>query len=195
MKRFQADDVIASAAHRFGDAADVTYICSSDQDFCQCVRGKRVVLMNRIRKTIATEADVISRYGVTPGQFPDYLALVGDVSDGIPGFGAKKAARLLQEYGDLDQVIAQAPAWAPTMRGGTTLAATLTERSREAELYRNLSIRRSDVPLPHELKDLEWRNIDVPRLAASIADVEEDAVIPRLNRWDRIGQSMTVCYP
>jgi 5'-3' exonuclease len=157
MKRFQADDVIASAAHRFGDAADVTYICSSDQDFCQCVRG--------------------------------------DVSDGIPGFGAKKAARLLQEYGDLDQVIAQAPAWAPTMRGGTTLAATLTERSREAELYRNLSIRRSDVPLPHELKDLEWRNIDVPRLAASIADVEEDAVIPRLNRWDRIGQSMTVYYP
>lgn len=84
MTRVQADDVIASAALQYADHVERIVIFSSDQDFCQCLYDK-VSLWNRSRRTVQTAEDVRSRYGVQPARFAEYLALVGDGSDGLPG--------------------------------------------------------------------------------------------------------------
>ena len=165
MSRFQADDAIATAADRFRNDArlDQIVICSNDNDFAQCVRGDHIVRLNRITKETWNEESVVAKFGVTPGLIPEYLALVGDPSDGIPGipgFGEKSAAALITRYGRLEEVPRKGEEWDVEVRSKTKLSATLEARRNEAILYRNLSILRTDVPLPDTLDDLEWRGAD-----------------------------------
>ena len=103
MVEFEADDALASAAAQAALDPRVAQvlICSPDKDLAQCVRGTRVVQVDRLRRTTRDEAGVIAKFGVPPASIPDYLALVGDSADGYPGlqgWGAKSAAAVLAAY-------------------------------------------------------------------------------------------------
>src|SRR5947209_4471355 len=104
MVEFEADDALASAAAAaaMDPRVDRVVICTPDKDLAQCVRGTRVVQMNRRTRTIRDEAGIVAKYGVAPVSIPDYLALVGDAADGYPGlrgWGTKSAAAVLARYG------------------------------------------------------------------------------------------------
>ena len=179
MSEYQADDAIATAAHRFGSdpVLDEIVICSSDNDFAQCVRGERVVLLNRIKRERTDEAGVVARFGVGPGFIPEYLSLVGDPSDGIPGiagFGPKSAGAAIRRFGRLEDFPQDPAEWESLeVRGRQKLARTFAARRAEALDYRDRSIKSIDVPLPENLDGLRWRGADrrkVDELAEALAD-------------------------
>ncbi|MBI2762741.1 MAG: flap endonuclease [Chloroflexi bacterium] len=149
MVEFEADDAIGAACRRFAadPAVERILICTPDKDMAQLVEGERVVLLDRRRRITYDEAGVWEKWGVAPTSIPDWLALVGDSSDGfpgLPGWGAKSAAAVLARYGHLEDIPERAFAWdVARLRGGPALAATLRERWDEALLYRSLARLRS----------------------------------------------------
>jgi 5'-3' exonuclease len=171
MVEFEADDALAAAAARFaGDpAVEQVVIASPDKDLTQCVRGTRVVCLDRMRRTTLDEAGVTAKFGVPPASIPDWLALVGDSADGypgLPGWGPKSSATVLARWRRLEDIPASAAAWQVKVRGADGLAATLAARRDEALLYRRLATLRADVPLRESLEDLRWRGPDRAALAA-----------------------------
>lgn len=168
MVELEADDALATAADRWAAAAGVdrVVICSVDKDLAQCVRADRVVLWDRRRDIVYDEDGVRAKWGVPPASIPDYLALVGDASDGypgLPGWGSKSAAAILARYGSLDAVPRRAAEWDVPggVRGAATLAAVLRERRDEAELFRRLAELRLDAPIPQRAaEDLRWPGAD-----------------------------------
>ncbi len=183
--RYQADEIIATAAARYADDSrvDQVVICSTDNDFHQCVRGDRVVVLDRIRQTVTDEAAVLARFGVSPQQLPDLFALVGDYSDGIPGvpgWGVKSAARLLARYGTLDDVPDDVAGWDLDLRGRDRLAAELLDRWDETFLCRDLAALRTDLPLRSTVTDLEWHGPDQDRLERLADRIEDRSAIERL---------------
>jgi 5'-3' exonuclease len=186
--RYQADEIIATGAAKFAadPAVEQVVICSTDNDFNQCVRGERIVVLDRIRKVITDEAAVRARYGVAPTQLPDLFGLVGDRSDGlpsVPGWGLKSAAALLQRYGNLVDIPTDEHEWDVAVRGAARLAATLRERRLEALLCRDLSELRTDLPLPHTLDDLAWHGADRERVLQLCDVIGDDSVVDRIGRW------------
>jgi len=171
MVDFEADDALATAANRWADAPGVEQVvlCSPDKDLAQCVRGDRVVMWDRMRDIVYDAPAVRAKWGVAPTSMADWLALVGDSADGIPGvprWGAKSASKVLGEYGTLEAIPAEAVDWRVKPRGAVALAASLAQHRAEASLYKRLTTLRQDVPLVESLDDLRWRGIDRPRLAA-----------------------------
>jgi len=172
MVEFEADDAIAAACGRFSTDTDVTQvlICTPDKDMAQLVQESRVVLLDRRRLTVYDEQAVIAKWVVPPASIPDWLALVGDSSDGfpgLPGWGAKSAAAVLMRYGSLEGIPARASAWDVTsLRGAAVLAATLRDQWDAALLYRSLARLRTiddGVAIPEaEVEHLRWRG--VPRV-------------------------------
>jgi 5'-3' exonuclease len=188
MVEFEADDALATAAARWADAPGVEQvrICSPDKDLAQCVRGRRVVLLDRRRKLIIDEAGVMEKYGVPPASIPDWLALVGDDADGIPGiprWGRKSAATVLARYRKIDAIPEDAAAWDIGVRGAAGLAGSLRERREEALLYRRLTALRLDVPLAEGLDDICWRGALRPELEALCRELGEEQVPGRVSRW------------
>ena len=164
MVEFEADDAIATAVSRWKDdpAIQRLVICSVDKDLMNLVDGSRVVLWDRRRGITYSEPDVVERFGVPPSSIPDYLALVGDSADGIPGiprWGAKGTAAVLSEYGSLDRIPDSYEDWTITVRGGKTLARNLAENRQAADLYRKLATLRIDVPISESLDDLRWQGV------------------------------------
>lgn len=160
MARFEADDALASAARRWRDDVAEVRIMTPDKDLGQCVSGNRVVLVDRIRRRVIDEDGVRARHGCPPASVPDWLALVGDSADGIPGvpgFGAKTAGKLLTRYGTVEAIPASAAAWRVAVRGASRLATTLREMRDEVALYKKLATLVDDVPLVESLDDLRWR--------------------------------------
>ena len=162
MTEFEADDAIATAAVRFADDPRVeqVVICSPDKDLMQVVRGDKIVSLDRRREILTNEADVVEKFGVPPESIPDYLALVGDTADGIPGvprWGAKSASIMLARYGQIEAIPDSELLWDVKVRGAKSMAATLAENRGPAALYKELAILRLDVPLTESLDDLEWR--------------------------------------
>ena len=160
MARYEADDALATAARRWRDAVAEVRILTPDKDLGQCVSGNRVVQVDRIRRRVIDEDAVARRFGCPPASVPDWLALVGDSADGIPGipgFGAKTAGALLAEYRTLEAIPRRAAHWRVELRGAMRLAATLEERREDAALYKRLATLATDVPLPQALADLRWR--------------------------------------
>jgi 5'-3' exonuclease len=160
MDRWEADDALATAAVRWRDAVDQVRILTPDKDLGQCVRGEQVVQVDRIRGAVIDEAALRERRGIGPGSVPDYLALVGDSADGIPGlsgFGAKTAAALLGAYERLEHIPGDGRAWPAGIRGAERLAATLRVERDAALLYRRLATLVTDVPLAESLDELAWR--------------------------------------
>ncbi len=185
---FEADDALATAANMFADREDVEriYLCSPDKDLMQCVRGTRIVSRDRRRKQTIDEAGVVEKFGVPPASIPDYLALVGDSADGIPGiprWGAKSSAQVLSEYGHLDRIPRHAKDWKVKIRGAKTLATNLAAAEADALLYRRLATLRTDVPLTDSLEDLEWRGADRSTLTALGDELGDRRLVERVPRW------------
>jgi 5'-3' exonuclease len=166
MKQWEADDALATAAARWGGEVDQVRILTPDKDLGQCIRGEKVVQVDRMRKKVIDEAALLVARGIAPASVPDYLALVGDTADGIPGlkgFGEKTAAALLREYVHLEEIPADARNWKVNVRGAAALAPLLASSREEVVLYRKLATLVTDVPLGGSLDDLRWRG--VPRAA------------------------------
>jgi 5'-3' exonuclease len=167
MVEFEADDAIAAACVRFAadPAVEQVLICTPDKDMAQLVRGEHVVLLDRRRRITYDEPAVMEKWGVPPTAIPDWLALVGDSSDGypgLPGWGAKSAAAVLARYGSLEAIPPKASAWdVRSLRGAPVLAQTLRERWDEVLLYRSLArLRTTDdgVVIPEQtIVALQWR--------------------------------------
>jgi len=183
MKEFEADDALAAAAARFADQVDEVRILTPDKDLGQCLRGTRVVQVDRIRGRVIDEAALRERRGIAPRSVPDWLALVGDDADGIPGldgFGEKSASRLLASFGRLEDIPADASRWPRDVRGADRLARTLAAGREDALLYRRLATLRLDAPLPESLDDLRWRGIDRPRFEALCTRLGADDLRQRI---------------
>jgi 5'-3' exonuclease len=161
MVEFEADDAIATAAVRFKDEAgvDQVVICSPDKDLTQLVSENHVVCWDRRRDITYDEAAVVEKYGVPPVSIPDYLALVGDSADGIPGipaWGAKSAAELLSRYQHIEAIPDDITEWGISAGRARRLAENLADHREQARLYRQLTTLRTDVPLAENVDDLEW---------------------------------------
>jgi 5'-3' exonuclease len=167
MVEFEADDAIAAACMKFKDDPGVeqVVVCTPDKDMAQLVDGERVVLLDRRRRITYDEPAVHVKWGVAPAAIPDWLALVGDSSDGypgLPGWGAKSAAAVLARYGSLEDIPVKASAWdVKSLRGAPVLAATLRDRWDEVQLYRSLARLRTaedGVEIPQRsVEELRWR--------------------------------------
>lgn len=158
----EADDALAAAAHRAHTAAmvDRVFICTPDKDLAQCVRGDTVVQLDRRQRIVRNEQGVLEKFGVLPRSIPDYLALVGDAADGFPGvprWGAKSSATVLERYRHLEEIPADAADWNLRIRGATGLAAALRENWKDALLFRNLATLRTDAAVFSDVDELRWR--------------------------------------
>jgi 5'-3' exonuclease len=173
MVELEADDALASAAHLAARDPRVAKVCiwTPDKDLAQCVVGERVVQIDRKSGQIRDAGMVRARYGVPPEWIPDYLALVGDSSDGypgIPGFGPKTAARVLERYGPIEQFPDE----------------VLRDRRELALLFKRLATLRCDAPLFDDSESLRWKGategfglvaekIGDARLTARVRTLEE----------------------
>ena len=191
MVEFEADDAIAAAATRWADDPRVEriVICTPDKDMAQLVRDARVVLWDRRRGIVYDEDAVMAKWGVAPGSIADWLALVGDSSDGypgLPGWGAKSAAAVLRRYGSIDSIPKRSSAWDGTVgvSGAVRLAATLVEQRPAAILYRELARLRLDAPIPQADPDeLRWDGAPRGRWEAFCDRWGLDRLRDRPHRW------------
>ncbi len=161
MVEFEADDALASAARlAAGDTrVERVVICTPDKDLAQSVVGRRVVQFNRRTRQELDEQGVIRKFGVPPASIPDYLALVGDSSDGypgLPGWGAKSTAAVLARFGHIEHIPADIRDWHANATNPARLAATLAADRDKALLFRTLATLRSDLPLFTNVDDLRW---------------------------------------
>jgi 5'-3' exonuclease len=162
MDRYECDDALATGAARFRDRVDQVRILSPDKDLGQCIVGDRVVVVDRMRKKVLDEAGLRDRRGIAPQSIPDFLALVGDAADGIPGipgFGEKSAALLLDRFVHVEAIPNDASDWKVPIRGADRLAATLRDHPTEVLLYRKLATLVTDVPLAETFEDLEYKGV------------------------------------
>ena len=161
MVELEADDALgAAAAMAAADArVEQVIVCTPDKDLAQCVRGTRVVQLDRRTREIRDEAAVERKFGVAPASIPDWLALVGDSADGypgLPGWGARSAAAVLARYRHLEHVPLLHGDWAVPVRGAMRLAATLAEQREHALLFRHLATLRTDAALGADVDGLRW---------------------------------------
>ena len=193
MVEFEADDALGAAAARWAEdpAVERVVILSPDKDMAQCVREDgRVVTYDR-RKRLFVDADgVREKFGVSPASIPDFLALVGDSSDGypgIPGWGAVSTAAVLRRYPHLEDIPESVRMWDVGVRGAATLATALRERRDEALLYRELALLRLDAPIPQRSVDeLRWRGVPRAPFEALVELLAAPALRGRVPHWARL---------
>ena len=162
MVEFEADDALAAGAARAAlePSVDRIVICTPDKDLAQCVRGTRVVQLNRRTNTTRDERQVVEKFGVPPASIPDYLALVGDAADGypgLPGWGAKSAAAVLARFNHLEQIPGDWRTWSVNALNPARLASTLDQQRNDAFLFRQLATLRTDIDLFDSVDDLRWQ--------------------------------------
>ncbi|MDQ1366218.1 MAG: 5-3 exonuclease [Acidimicrobiaceae bacterium] len=187
MVELEADDAMASAAAVATDDPEVdqVVICTPDKDLGQCVDDGRVVQLDRRKRLVLDEPAVTAKFGVSPQSIPDYLALVGDSSDGFPGlagWGPKSAATVLARYGTIEKIPERGSDWEVSVRGGPALAATLAAGRELAMLFKDLATLRVDRSLLGQVDDLRWRG---PTAEFSAVCERIDAV-PVARRADRL---------
>jgi len=183
MIEFEADDALAAAAEASArdPRVDRVIICTPDKDLAQCVRGTRVVQMDRRARTIRDEAGVVARFGVLPASIPDYLALVGDTSDGypgLPGWGAKSAAAVLARYHHLENIPEDYRTWGVNASSPARLARVLAESREDVFLFRTLATLRTDVYVFESVDDLRWQG-PTPAFAPLAARLDRAAAAAR----------------
>ena len=185
----EADDGIATAVERFADDPRIeqVIVCSVDKDLAQLVDGERIVLRDRMRRITYDEDGVVAKFGVGPASIPDYLALVGDSSDGfpgLPGWGSKSAAAVLAKFEHLDAIPESVLDWQVDVRNASRLAATLAEQRATAYLYRTLATLKRDSKIAtRSLDDLEWHGVPRARFVALCEELGFDTVRERVHRW------------
>jgi 5'-3' exonuclease len=190
MREYEADDALATGALRFRDVADQVRVLTPDKDLGQCLCDRRVVLVDRVRSREIDEAALLARRGIRPESVPDYLALVGDNADGIPGlsgFGERTASALLARHVHLEGIPPDAARWPAGIRQAARLSGVLESSRAEAMLYRRLATLATDVPLPGSLEDLRWRGVPRERFEAWCAELGAGSLLEwagaRPARW------------
>ncbi len=161
MVEFEADDALAAGAVIAAQDKRVeqVIICTPDKDLAQCVRGARIVQLNRRTGVTYDEAGVIQKFGVPPLSIPDYLALVGDSADGypgLPGWGAKSSAAVLAKFAHLESIPIESHEWRVNVTNAGALAATLSRERDRALLFRTLATLRIDIALFDNVDELRW---------------------------------------
>lgn len=162
MVEFEADDALAAAAVKAAkdERVNTVVICTPDKDLAQCVDGTKIVQLDRRKNETRDAAGIVTKYGVKPTSIPDYLALVGDTSDGypgVPGWGAKGASSVLSVYPHLEDIPKDPKDWASTIRGSAKLSATLFTQWDSVLLFRTLATLRTDVPVFDNVDELHWQ--------------------------------------
>jgi 5'-3' exonuclease len=162
MVEFEADDALAAGAVAAARDARVerVVLCTPDKDLAQCVRGTRIVQLNRRTRVTYDETGVIRKFGVSPESIPDYLALVGDSADGypgLPGWGAKSSAAVLAKFVHLESIPADSREWRVNAANASGLASTLTREREQAFLFRTLATLRTDIALFDDADQLKWK--------------------------------------
>jgi len=176
MVEFEADDALATAAVAAAHDARVErmIICTPDKDLAQCVRGTRIVQLNRRTRVTLDESGVIKKFGVSPASIPDYLALVGDAADGypgLPGCGAKSSAAVLAKFVHLESIPLDSGEWRVNAANASALADTLSRERERALLFRTLATLRTDIALFNNVDQLRW-NGPTPAFAAFAARLD-----------------------
>jgi 5'-3' exonuclease len=184
MVEFEADDALAAAAHAADKDGRVerVIICTPDKDLAQCVRGTRVVQLNRRTRLTIDEAGVIQKFGVAPASIPDYLALVGDAADGYPGlrgWGAKSSAAVLSKFVHLESIPMDWRDWHVNVSNASALADTLSRERDHALLFRSLATLRTDIKLFDDVDQLRWNG---PTPAFAMLAARLDAAITEARR-------------
>ena len=161
MVEYEADDALAAGAARaaLDSRVERVVICTPDKDLGQCVRGTRVVQLDRRRNITRDEEGIVAKFGVRPTSIPDYLALVGDASDGypgLPGWGAKSSAAVLAKFEHLEAIPDDWREWRVNAANAAGLSATLTRERENAWLFRDLATLRTDIPLFESVDELKW---------------------------------------
>jgi 5'-3' exonuclease len=167
MTELEADDGLASAAHLAAADPRAQQVCiwTPDKDLAQCVRGERVVQVDRRSKEIRNADGVRAKFGVAPERIPDYLALVGDAADGypgLPGIGKVGAARLIGRYGALED-------FPDSVLGGNKDLALL---------FKHLATLKTDAPLFADIEELRWRG-HTPGFAAVAQQIATPGLLAR----------------
>ena len=183
---FEADDAIATAAIRWVEDVEQVVIATPDKDLNQLVIGSRIVTYNRREQKLLDEPAVVEKFRIHPESIPDYLALMGDAADGVPGlpgWGAKSASTVLARYPRLELIPASAADWEVTVRGAEKLAATLRDNLDLAYAYRELTTLRLDVPIEESLADLEWKGVPREKFEEFCSAVGLDPDVIRVHRW------------
>ena len=190
MIEFEADDALGAAAARFAEDPSVerVIILSPDKDMAQCVREDgRVVTYDRRKRQFMDADGVRQKFGVSPESIPDFLALVGDSSDGypgLPGWGAVSTAAVLRRYPHLEDIPDTIARWDVTVRGGATLAASLRDHRAVAFLYRELARLRLDTPIPQRtVEELRWRGVHRAPFEALVERLAAPALRGRVPHW------------
>lgn len=170
MVELEADDALASAAAIASNDSRVEKTCiwTPDKDLAQCVRGVRIVQVDRRSNAIRDAGGVRAKFGVDPELIPDYLALVGDSADGYPGIagiGPKGAATLINRYGAIEQ-------FPPEVLG---------ERQRAALLFKDLATLRTDAALFADVDELKWRG-PTAEFSATCARLDAPELLSRAEK-------------
>lgn len=188
IRRYEADDALASAAGRFWSepGVDQVVICTRDKDLAQAVRGERVVMWDRVNDVVSDEVAITARWGVPPDAIPDLLALMGDPADGLPGlpgWGRTSAAALLARYGTIEKIPVDPAHWDVSIRGAARLGRVLAKRRSEALLYRDLIELATDVPIRETVADLEWGGAHRARVGELVDRLDVPEVIEGISHW------------
>ena len=175
MTEYEADDALAAGAQIAArdPQVDRVLICTPDKDLSQCVRGTRVVQFDRRKREIRDESGVVEKFGVMPPSIPDYLALVGDTSDGYPGlrgWGAKSASLVLARFEHLESIPADWEQWKVKVPSPRALAETLQQDQQQALLFRDLATLRTEIELFDSVEQLRWTGVQAgfPALCAEM---------------------------
>jgi 5'-3' exonuclease len=190
MYDFEADDALATGALRWVADVERVIVMTPDKDLSQLYGHPGIVGYDRRKQAFIDRAGVVDKFGVPPESIPDWLALVGDHADGlpgIPGWGAKSSAVVLSRYGNLEGIPLDAARWAIPVRGAANLAVTLRMRMGEALLYRFLATLRNDVPLTENLDDLRWRGVRRREFTDLCNELGFESLLQRPTAWDEWG--------
>ncbi len=167
MKEYEADDGIASVCSLFENEFNKIIIGSLDKDLMQCVKKDKIIMYSTRYKNFTNENGVFEKFGVSPEQIPDFLALIGDSSDGIPGMkgiGQKTAAELLQKYKNIEEIYENIEIWKSKLRGGVRHSETISENYKLLQLFKDLTTLRTDVEVPKKTGDYQTKDINIKGL-------------------------------
>jgi 5'-3' exonuclease len=182
----EADDGLAAAANKYAPLVERVVVMSPDKDMSQLYGNPKIVGFDR-RKSAFIDADgVRAKFGVSPESIPDYLALVGDTADGIPGlpgWGAKSSGSVLSRYVHIEDVPPSHEQWDVQVRSAAKLAETLRDNTDAAMLYRDLATLRDTADIPQSLDELEWRGVNKAEFIALCDELGFGSVRGRPSMW------------
>src|SRR5262245_11674759 len=183
----EADDALATAASRFAGSVDQVRIMTPDKDLAQCLRGERVVQVDRRQRKVTDEATFRATRGFAPRSVPDFLALTGDTADGIPGlagFGEKSAGMLIGAYQHLEHIPEHAHLWKVKPRGALQLASTWAKQREDAVFYRRLATVVETAPVSESLEELRFRGVPRERFATWCEELGAAQLAAAPKRWE-----------